>query len=307
MDSRIMRTKAFIFILIIVSLVFVNFGVVQAKARKVERCFECHEAETKEWKKGPHANTLSDLEEGKQVEGECLECHSSDYELSSEQDKLKPKEAQHGVNCLSCHPAGLKKTKENNFKHVEDYNPLRRPAEKLCINCHSAKLEGRVAKLGEDINHSQQNIFYGYGGIGVEEQPSEKTKAGLTCSDCHMLSKETGAGRAHNYQTVLPGEGEPNSCINGGCHENFSNSMLTGMIGRWQSEIKGLLADVKQELDAKKKYKDTKPYKEAQINYKLVKEDKSNGVHNIYYARNLLWEAKDRLEIIEEEHMKDQK
>jgi nitrate/TMAO reductase-like tetraheme cytochrome c subunit len=292
-----LKNKKITVLLILISLIFFSSVMVKAATGDVENCFKCHESETAEWKKGPHATTLSDLKNDDQMQEECLKCHSSDYQLSSENNKPTMEEVKHGVNCLSCHNDDPNLKTEG--RHSADYESLLRPELGLCVDCHSALVESE-AKPGERVDNTQQNIFYGFGGINVDPQPSEKARVGITCNDCHMLPKEEGAEKAHNYQTVLPGEGSPNSCINGDCHRNFSGSLLSGVMNRWQEETKELLADVKEELEAKEEYKDTEPYKIALTNYLFVKEDKSYGVHNIYYVRDLLWEAEDQLESIEE-------
>jgi len=297
-------------VILILGLVSLNVGVTKAenkitkaKVGNVGKCLECHENEAAEWKKGPHAKSLDLLKEEGKVKKECLSCHSTDYQLSNKKNSLTVSEVKHGVNCLSCHNDDPEIGKSRD-KHSADYKKLRRSEKETCGECHSAQLANGVAKPGQEVNHTQQNLYYGFGGINVEDRPAEMVRAGVTCSSCHMLPKEKGAKRAHTFRSILPGEGEPNSCINSGCHANFGSTMFAGMLDMRVMEVEDMLATVKEKLKAKEDYKNTKAYKVAKTNYLIVREDKSKGLHNLYYTRSLLWEAEDQLDSIKVEEAK---
>ncbi|SDC12318.1 MULTISPECIES: multiheme c-type cytochrome [unclassified Candidatus Frackibacter] len=293
--------KGLLLITLVLGLVFINTGVTKgidkAKIGDVSKCLECHEEEAAEWEKGPHAKSLDLLKGIDKVKKECLSCHSTDYQLSNKKNELTVSKVKYGVNCLSCHNDDPEIGKSRD-KHLADYKKLRRSEKETCGECHSAQLANGVAKPGQEVNHAQQNLYYGFGGINVEDRPAEMVRAGVTCSSCHMLPKEKGAKRAHTFRSILPGEGEPNSCINSGCHANFGSTMFAGMLEMRVMEVEDMLATVKEKLKAKRDYKNTEAYKVAKTNYLMVKEDKSQGLHNLYYTRSLLWEAEDQLDSI---------
>jgi formate-dependent nitrite reductase cytochrome c552 subunit len=124
-----------------------------------------------------------------------MECHSSDFHLAEEGSKPTLDTARYGVTCVACHePHGLDK-----LAHDETYNK--------CGNCHLANFASRT-------------------GTGAPHSPCPSGK--VSCADCHMPRTVKTGGfyslRNHAFRIVPPQasarEKIPNSCQNGGCHED---------------------------------------------------------------------------------------
>ena len=111
-----------------------------------------------------------------------------------------------------------------------------------------------------------------------------------TCVGCHM-----GGSGPDAYHGFLP-----NVATCQGCHDDATDFDVNGA----QTEIKDKLEQVKAALQAKGLLDDTGTivvgdYPEAQAaalwDYLLVEEDKSNGVHNVNYANDMLDAALEAL------------
>lgn len=160
-----------------------------------------------DWNKSKHAKALSKLQEIDDKRGpscskgkrgdQCMECHSSDFHLAKEGSKPTLESARYGVTCISCHePHGLDKQ-----AHDETANK--------CGNCHLANFSSRTGEKAVRPHYPC---------------PSGK----VSCADCHMPRTVKTGGfyslRNHAFRIVPPQasrqEKIPNSCQNGGCHED---------------------------------------------------------------------------------------
>ncbi len=131
---------------------------------------------------------------------ECLSCHSADYILAKNKQDITLQNAQNGLTCVVCHePHGLNRK----FKHMNS-------DEHRCGLCHADSISINAAKTGK---------------AHIPCPPSS-----ATCADCHMpyIVKSGGSYpiRSHAFKIVPPMATQkydiPNSCQNGGCHENKS-------------------------------------------------------------------------------------
>ena len=104
-----------------------------------------------------------------------------------------------GLTCVVCHePHGIKDN--DNKEYLK---------QKICIDCHD---KANFLASSKDEKH----------------YPCPEDK--VTCADCHMpkIVKSGGAYtiRSHAFKIVTPDMTEaykiPNSCQNGGCHDNKS-------------------------------------------------------------------------------------
>lgn len=129
---------------------------------------------------------------------ECLECHSADYRLAADDEKPTLESAKMGLSCPVCHePHG--KDREPGSAYI---GPER------CGLCHADSMSIKAAEIGRP------------------HTPCPPSAA--SCADCHMpyIVKSGGAFpiRSHAFSIVPPqaseGTGMPNSCQNGGCHDD---------------------------------------------------------------------------------------
>lgn len=123
-----------------------------------------------------------------------------------------------------------------------------------------------------DSDHNIQNlVMIGMGGVGIKGEPDPMYLATLNCSACHKDSLFTNV----KFQT----------CNN--CHGKGFDKILFEQ-KRFVSFNLHLLKTL---LIKAKRYQDVNTdriVREAGVNYNLIKEDGSFGVHNIKYVKDIL-------------------
>jgi len=156
------------------------------------------------WRQDGHVNSLKSLTEnydekyGK-VTGKCLSCHAAEAIADGQSENYELSEVQYGITCVTCHNS-----------HA-DLDKLRLD----CSNCHGDNASHHNSKLNE------QHI----------PCPSE---ANVQCVQCHMPLTVMNGGdytlHSHKAGIIPPSDtkkfGVPNSCANGGCHEDKSIDWL---------------------------------------------------------------------------------
>ena len=120
---------------------------------------------------------------------------------------------RHGVTCFDCHDA----------HGTENYAQLRKPADKLCLDCHGPLSPNgpRTATLEEHTRHKDGS-------------------AGASCVACHMPAIQTEGVpntfvHAHTFRFVTPAMTEqykmPNPCTS--CHTDKTTAWATDMLRHW--------------------------------------------------------------------------
>lgn len=117
-----------------------------------------------------------------------------------------------GITCFSCH----------DVHGTEDYAQLRKPVDKLCLDCHGPmSLNGpRTATLEEHTHHKADS-------------------PGSQCVACHMPKIATTIAdvkvRAHTFAFITPDMTDkykiPNPCTT--CHTDKSTAWATEVLRRW--------------------------------------------------------------------------
>jgi len=127
---------------------------------------------------------------------------------------------------------------------------------------------------GGFIHQSQSEMFLGKGGAGVEKMPSPHVKEMPNrCIECHVKSKGTKIG-GHTFTA--------DTTICAKCHEDTDERLKSN-----KTEIYKLLEQTESLLKGVSDKK-SKTYKEAKLNYDMVKSDGGCGFHNFKYAKALL-------------------
>lgn len=254
-----------------------------------EGCNKCHGDEDayKEWTQAGHSHALVNLLEGPyEVKTSCLSCHSSGYTIFAERGipghPYNEKTAVNAVACSSCHSHASKE------EHL-----LVLPAKKLCVTCH--KMDCGCAGAGI-VHQSQTEMFLGREGAGVKRMPSPHVRAmKKRCVHCHMAKKDATPqpplSKGDNQIKVAKHGGHTfkadfSTCGKAGCHDSADNDM-TVKLPLYRAEIEAKMQEVKTVLDNAED-KDSQAYKDAKLNYDMVKGDSGYGLHNIPYARALL-------------------
>ncbi|MFQ6040500.1 MAG: hypothetical protein ACE5PV_06550 [Candidatus Poribacteria bacterium] len=123
-------------------------------------------------------------------------------------------------------------------------------------------------------------MFAGKGGAGVGRMPSPHVKEmPKGCVECHTAKFED-----EKEQVVKEGghtfKANMKSCLK--CHGD-----LYMRVPKLKSQVEKLLKQVERMLESAND-KESKAYKDAKLNYDLVKGDKGYGFHNFGYAKALL-------------------
>ena len=123
-------------------------------------------------------------------------------------------------------------------------------------------------------------MFAGKGGVGVKRMPSPHVEVmPKWCVECHAAKFEDEKEQVveeggHTFKASL------NFCLK--CHGD-----LYMRVPKLKLQVEKLLKQVEQMLESSKD-KESKAYKDAKLNYDLVKGDGGCGFHNFEYAKALL-------------------
>ena len=239
------------------------------KPKAEEPCLLCHKAlsavQVTGWEQSKHASSLETLLASTDVEDECLQCHSVDYQNDP---TLTLQTAQLPNGCGGCHAdhKGIEQT----FSDIG--KDLLKPVNELCNDCHTVS----GAKPGETLPSAQVEIFTGTGGIGVPDSPSIHSpimKDG--CVYCHTpsMKSETGEDISHTF--------ESNTAVCSTCHKDPA-ATLTQAKEQISTQLTELIKLLDEYTD-----KESENFKNAKFNVDLVSVGES-GAHNLKYSLNLL-------------------
>jgi hypothetical protein len=193
----------------------------------------------------------------------------------------------------------------------------------LCGQCHQSRVISPLPALGGP-NVTLTSSRYGghhspvaqiFGGVGLFEFKGtatvtpgpyvhgDKAYNPDACGTCHMATSQgNGDGGGHTWRMEYELEGTASEniagCNQAGCHKTVTSFDHNGV----QTEIDGLLAQLRTELirlgvktattDPSDIYAKAGTFPgdvaAAFINYQLITEDKSHGIHNPPYVRNVL-------------------
>ena len=255
------------------------------ESKPIDDCNLCHGPPKENIQLGGFVFRHSEyLERG----AECLDCHGdvtrgtgavprrrcgSCHNVQAHLDRYDDVEfihrhhvTDHSVNCFECHDV------------IEHGLPSREEHQSgACSDCH------------EGSHGAMSGLYRGSGGKGVEDRPGIMYMARVTCNGCHKppFPGAPAPGGGATYAA------DPLACID--CH----GTGFRGMTERWQHETQRHLKKVGDALEElhemlAEEWEDgdvaaaRRSYELAAHNYGLVLLDKSGGVHNLPYARDLL-------------------
>lgn len=160
-----------------------------------------------EWVNEGHADALTDLRAAipdSVIDAEgCLKCHSTDYRLAPDDAKPTAADAKYGITCAACHTPHEAGTAVGVWD--EEMTPQLRTdnARTLCVQCHTAELDGDVAVAGTTVFNGIREIMNGVGAIDVPAGAPSVHKG--KCVQCHMPPTAIGQGGAnHTFMIIEP-------------------------------------------------------------------------------------------------------
>jgi len=123
-----------------VSVLFVATGSVHAQAPAADgyafgaACKTCHAVEWASWEKTKHANAIRRVSSEKDNPAGCVGCHVTPAGAT-----LRDQDVNANVQCEGCHGPGQAHIDAANGGATKPGQIIRKPAEALCTQCHSAK------------------------------------------------------------------------------------------------------------------------------------------------------------------------
>lgn len=237
-----------------------------------------------------------------------------------------------GVSCVACHTTHGTQVGLNQWGNRWSASGAGLPDDyEACADCHRVSQLAMVSiddpdstmkiATNQTISHPTREVFEGRGGYGVSNNPSLHFILGTNCQMCHMpvSTGQPEADTSHLFRTMMPGVAASpvgarditktgtvttttatfpdDSCTGIGCHLTTQRAFLQTVIADRQGTIQNQLVVVKTKLDAlASAWSSNTTYNQARANYEIVLKDGSVGVHNYYYARELLNWAEVKLD-----------
>jgi nitrate/TMAO reductase-like tetraheme cytochrome c subunit len=228
----------------------------------------------------------------------CQKCHL---------DAVRGEGAAPRDRCIVCHnePWKLKKYGDTTFIHENHVS--KRKLE--CSRCHEpiehklqkrryVLMEGDCSQCHLNKHTGQRDLFMGVAGKGSPEIPGHMFLVKVECVACHITPTTPAESQRFKGQTFSASESACTSCHDG---------MYKGMVRDWISTFDGMIKEISPKktalagllqtegLDASARNKAALLYRDANYNIDLVSVGK--GVHNPFYAAELLQVANRNLEL----------
>lgn len=294
-----------------VAKIFVDGTAPPRDAALAETCGECHQDEhhpfIEEWSESEHATSHSHpvpfLQSRFRNSPECSGCHTIQgfiqFVGTTAEDTtnliphvVPPGEDAKPLVCAACHDP-------HNKKHEAQ---LRLPAADLCVKCHNPE----DPEPGEDVHHATSEMFAGEGAVEfpgftcrnqsvhqiLEPAKSEK------CVACHVFTTPFDEGDPNDPSDDIPAntghtfEPRVEGCTQTGCHDlgliGTTEDMPFNHRGR-QTRTDSLVAELEEILaNASSEDSSTQAFAEGLFNLQFVTSSGSRGVHNPFYAEDVL-------------------
>lgn len=256
----------------------------------------------------------------------CAPCHTSqgftEVIVTGSDETAAPVQDPASINCRTCHQIHESYTDADWTLRYTDPVALRiggtldlaggNGSGNLCAKCHQPRMrtpwpDDTFTADSVEITSSRYNSHYGaqsviLAGMGAWDLPGSGTYANsphrdlLACYDCHAGTAVGIIGGGHTFKVTFEEEGEEteNVQVCQGCHPDLESFDYDGV----QTEIQGLEDSLKNVLVAKGLITSsgslvvpqyfTKNELRVIWNWSLVHYDRSVGVHNYKYSRDVL-------------------
>ena len=250
----------------------------------------------------------------------CVQCHTSQgYIDKMNGDVLKTGTGtalgfpaypggKQAISCTTCHDKHSSfdfKNDGNDYALRQGFTPVVLAADasykmdmgtsNTCVNCHQPRAipptgtgDFKMPPRSGPHYGPQSTLLEGIQGaliVGSTPYPAPKSakhRSGASCVSCHMGKGSDATNGAHTWKPT------PTSCTT--CHTGGTPTSVTGYAADMATLQSLLIAKGAYSTTTNSLTTATVPIKVAQAawNYTMLKNDKSNGVHNPPYAKALL-------------------
>ena len=265
-------------------------------AEPIGGCLGCHRVTDKPFTLAGITNTHMNILMNR--EGVCQDCHRN--VIQGEGEALRDR-------CLICHNQPEKVERIGELPFIHETHITKHSV--ACFHCHK-EMEHKatvVPRFEYNCNtchtktHSPQLLLYtGRGGQGLPDMPGGKYQANVDCMACHPKPKTNPS----NGSTEITFTGSINSCPD--CHnkkfveiadswKTLSNSAFTYLEPRLKN-LKARIEERKKSPPSDRKETLETALARAEHNLSFVRA--ADGIHNIYYAAQILRKVKEDLEAV---------
>ncbi|MDD3732889.1 MAG: hypothetical protein PHU88_11000 [candidate division Zixibacteria bacterium] len=294
-------------------------------------CFTCHGedglllAAKGEWQNSIHAsgNNVDYTNRGGR---NCPQCHDHQgfVDYVSTGVISPPYNQVSAIHCFTCHSpherGNLTLRVESSYT-LANNDIFNHGSANLCVNCHHSTFNANSITDSVTLSNRwgphhgpQGDLLVGTGGYEYEDYVYETSPHAFAvddaCIGCHMGNPEIHNGYqtgGHSFNMVYINEKENDTitlvslCADSACHPGAVTYDINGA----QTEIEGLLEDLRVLLYAggyiddenlPTSVKVNKEIAGAVLNFLLIYEDRSRGIHNYKYMKGLLESAIEYME-----------
>ena len=297
-------------------------------------CFTCHGedglllAAKGEWQNSVHASGSNvDYTNRSESWYDCVRCHDHQgfVDFVETGDFYPPYDQVSAIHCFTCHSPherGNLTLRTDSPYELENGDVFNHGSANLCVNCHHSRFD--VNDIEDSLELSshwgphhgpQGDLLIGTNGYEFDGETYETSPHAFAvedgCIGCHMGNVQVHDGYevgGHSFNMMFVNEeGDTTTlvsiCADSACHPGATNYDVDGK----QTEIAGLLEDLETLLydygviDSTGHPVDElvvpdKNVTGAILNFLLVEEDRSMGVHNYEYMEGLLQSSIDYME-----------
>jgi hypothetical protein len=228
------------------------------------------------------------------------------------------------VNCRTCHEIhttytsadyGFTATDPVEFVNPQHGTANFQGAGNLCAQCHQGRplspypvVDGADVEIGSrryGYHHGPQGTIQAAVGGFFSESPGQHVHALYGCQHCHMGNAYGNAAGGHTFNLSYEYHGSVEDLVvgcNDGCHsgavDDFNHNGLQTEVATLLDELADLLVEagmMQGPTDTYPGYAVTGPQPAnlaaAFVNWQMVEEDRSLGIHSPVYVRSLLNDA----------------
>jgi len=305
----------------------VNEYVTEPPPGETAVCFTCHGdndfalvAARDQYDRSKHAtgNTYNRNRLYSSRYSSCEPCHTNEGFVAMATGKPAAGDQFTPIACFTCHEphtSGTLALRYNSAVTLADDNVYNKGLSNLCASCHHSRQDVNTYVIANDTidnrfgpHHSNQSdMLLGTNGYEFADYDYDRTHAHANaqngCLQCHMAAPLYGTG-GHTF--VMLNEDEEHENISGcntGCHEggveefdhHGEQTVVMGLLGDLEELLfdADLLEWVDEDgemvlLPTEDRVIMTADSAGALFNYMFVREDRSEGIHNLSYAEDLL-------------------
>lgn len=275
-------------------------------------------ATVEEWAASGHARVIAFAA----AEEECVRCHDGEGFAEGVEDPAElDRDWVVSTDCRACHTGRGTEIASDGSVDIASAEGLEGGMGALCMECHNAR-RAPNPEPGERLSSPhygpQADVLFATGGMPIDgaeymtDHPHQEIED--SCVSCHMLTPEDGALPSHTFKV----DDYDQACESGECHgdavgpdeeaqadydgdgdvEAYGDEidgLMEALAGAISESVEGTFTSESGQIVFKDSSDTTVTPSTAQYsaawNYLLLKNDKSQGIHNPVFTVSVLQET----------------